>query len=471
MDERETKHKGGLFNMSREPRRATASEIFRYAFGGLGSNVAYILMMSYLTYYMTDVFGISAYAISGLMLVARIIDAVTDPMMGMIADRTRSKLGRFRPYLIFGAPVLGLTVYLLFCSPNIPESGKVFYAYLMYILYSLASTVCNIPYHALTPVMTDDAVQRTTVVTAKQSMGVPSSLFVGVLALPMVSMFGDGAVGWRRYGLFVAVITVVAFWICAWGAKKKDTMDIISEDKASIPFTTQLSLIFRNKPLLMLLIAFSTDSLAAAAASAVNVYYFQYYLGRKDLVAGVAMIGVVVNVAVFFLIPVLSKIIGKKRLYMISTVLVCIPYSVLYFLPKTSLVLIIVLISVSGGLATITSTLGWAMLPDCVEYGEWKTGIRGEGTISASLTFSNKLGMAIGGSLTGIILGVCGYVAGQDQTVQTLEAIKAMKFLFPVAGYICSIVSMSFYVITEKYYSQIMDDLSKGIHADKSVLK
>ena len=162
--------------MSREPRRATASEIFRYAFGGLGSNVAYILMMSYLTYYMTDVFGISAYAISGLMLAARIIDAVTDPMMGMIADRTRSKLGRFRPYLIFGAPVLGFTIYLLFCSPNIPESGKVFYAYLMYILYSLASTVCNIPYHALTPIMTNDAAQRTTVVTAKQSMNVPSSL-------------------------------------------------------------------------------------------------------------------------------------------------------------------------------------------------------------------------------------------------------------------------------------------------------
>ncbi|MDY2945166.1 MAG: MFS transporter [Lachnospiraceae bacterium] len=457
--------------MSREPRRATASEIFRYAFGGLGSNVAYILMMSYLTYYMTDVFGISAYAISGLMLAARIIDAVTDPMMGMIADRTRSKLGRFRPYLIFGAPVLGFTIYLLFCSPNIPESGKVFYAYLMYILYSLASTVCNIPYHALTPVMTDDAAQRTTVVTAKQSMSVPSSLFVGVLALPMVSFFGDGVVGWRRYGLFVAVITVVAFWICAWGARKKDTMDVVPETEKKIPFLTQLSLIFHNKPLLMLLIAFSTDQLAGAAASAVNVYYFQYYLGRKDLVAPVAMIGVVVNIAVFFLIPFLSKRAGKKRLYMTSTVLVCIPYTILYFLPQNDLVLIITLISVSGGLATITGTLGWAMLPDCVEYGEWRTGVRGEGTISSSLTFANKLGMAIGGSLTGIILGYFGYAAGQEQTVQTLEAIKAMKFLFPVAGYICSIVSMSFYVITEKYYAQIMDDLSKGIHADKSTLK
>lgn len=451
-------------------RRANKSEIVRYAFGGLGSNVAYILMMSYLTYYMTDIFGISAFAISGLMLVARIIDAVTDPLMGMISDRTRSRFGRYRPYLIFGAPVLGLTIYLLFCSPNLSDSAKVIYAYIMYIAYSLASTVCNIPYHALTPVMSDDPTQRTSIATAKQSMSVPSSLFVGVLALPMVSMFGDGQVGWRRYGLFVAVITVAAFWICAWGAKKKDTMDIVPKQTETIPLKKQLSLIFQNKPLLMLLIASSTDQFASAAASAVNVYYFQYYLGRKDLVAVVSLYSVIANLCMYFIIPVLSKKLGKKRLYMTCTITICIPYLILFLLPSTAVNGIIVLTVLCGAIATITGTLGWAMLPDCVEYGEWKTGIRGEGTVSSSMTFGNKVGMALGGSVTGILLGVFGYVAGQDQTPAVLEAIKAMKFLFPIAGYICSIISMSFYVLTEKYFKQILEDLSHGIHADQSVL-
>lgn len=137
-------------------RKAGKWEIAGYAFGGLGSNIAYILVMSYLTYFLTDIYGISALAVSGLMLVARIIDAVTDPMMGMISDRTRSRLGRYRPYLIYGAPFLGLSIFFLFCTPSLSPVGKIVYAYALYIIYSLLSTVCNIPYHALTPVMSGD---------------------------------------------------------------------------------------------------------------------------------------------------------------------------------------------------------------------------------------------------------------------------------------------------------------------------
>ena len=452
-------------------RKASFSEIVRYAFGGLGSNVAYILCMSFLTYYMTDIFGVSAYAISGLMLLARMIDAFTDPLMGMIADSTRSKLGRYRPYLIFGAPVLGITIYMLFASPALSGAGKVFWAYLSYILYSLASTVCNIPYHSITPVMTDDPNQRTTVVTAKQSMTIPSSLFVSVLCLPLVSFFGDGQVGWRRYGLLTAVITVAAFWICAWGAKKKDTMDIVPEKKEKTPFREQLKLIAANKPLQMLLIAFSTDQFAAAAASAVNVFYFQYYLGRKDLVSFAAMYTVAVNVLMYFLIPFLSRKFGKKKLYMAATYAVLVPYAIMFFLPKSAVWGVIALTVVATGIATITGTLGWAMLPDCVEYGQWKLGIRGEGIISASLTFSNKIGMALGGSITGILLGVFGYVAGAEQTPQVLMAMRVMKFIFPILGYIASLISMHFYCITDKFFAGMMQDISNGITAENSSLK
>ena len=452
-------------------RRACFTEILRYAFGGLGSNVAYILCMSFLTYYMTDVFGVSAYAISGLMLLARMIDAFTDPLMGMIADSTRSKLGRYRPYLIFGAPVLGLTIYMLFASPNLSEAGRVFWAYLAYILYSLASTVCNIPYHSITPVMTDDPNQRTTVVTAKQAMTVPSSLFVSVLCLPLVSLFGDGQVGWRRYGLLTAVITVLSFWICAWGAKKKDTMDIVPQKTEKTPLKEQLKLIFANKPLLMLLIAFSTDQFAAAAASAVNVFYFQYYLGRKDLVSFAAMYTVAINLIMYFLIPVLSKKFGKKKLYMASTAAVIVPYAIMFFLPPSGVWAVIILSVIATGIATITGTLGWAMLPDCVEYGQWKLGIRGEGIISASLTFSNKIGMAVGGSITGLLLGVFGYIAGAQQTETVLMVMRVMKFIFPVLGYIASLISMHYYCITDEFFSGMMEDIRNGVSAENSRLK
>lgn len=442
----------------------------RYAFGGLGSNVAYILVMSYLTFFMTDIFGVSGYVISGMMLVARIIDAVTDPLMGMIADNTKSKMGRFRPYVFWGAPFLGLTIFLLFSTPSLSESGKVIWAYAIYIIYSLASTVVNVPYHSLTPVMSGDAVQRTTVVTAKQAMSVPASLFVGVLGLPLVNAFGGGAAGWQRYGLFVAVLTTLSFWICAWGAKKKDTMDLVPVKKESIPFTQQLKLIYKNKPLLMLLFAFSTDQFAAAAASAVNVHYFTYYLGRQDMVSWAAMYSLALNVVMFFLIPFLTKLAGKKKLYMISTFLILIPYTVMFFVPRSGVWAIIWLTLAAGGLGTLTGTIGWAMLPDCVEYAQWKFGIRGDGIISSSLTFANKVGMALGGSIMGILIAKTGYVAGQEQTEGVLLAFRAMKFLFPIAGYICSLVSMSFYCITEKFFSQMMEDMKNGVKAEDSIL-
>lgn len=392
-------------------------------------------------------------------------------MMGMIADSTKSRFGRYRPYLLFGAPVLGLTIYMLFASPNLPEGARVFWAYFAYILYSLASTVCNIPYHSITPVMSDDPNQRTTVVTAKQAMNIPASLFVSVLCLPLVSFFGDGQVGWRRYGLVTAIITVLAFWICAWGAKKKDTMDLVPVKAEKTPIKDQLKLIFANKPLVMLLIAFSTDQFAAAAASAVNVYYFQYYLGRKDLVSFAAMYTIAVNLLMYFLIPVLSKKLGKKTLYIASTAAVIVPYAIMFFLPPSAVWGVIALTVVATGIATITGTLGWAMLPDCVEYGQWKLGIRGEGIISASLTFSNKIGMALGGSITGILLGVFGYVAGAEQTPQVLMALRVMKFVFPILGYIASLISMHYYTITDKFYAGMMDDIRNGITAENSALK
>ena len=132
---------------------------------------------------------------------------------------------------------------------------------------------------------------------------------------------------------------------------------------------------------------------------------------------------------------------------------------------------VISLTVVATGIATVTGTLGWAMLPDCVEYGQWKLGIRGEGTISASLTFSNKVGMALGGSITGILLGVCGYVAGAEQSETVLMALRVMKFIFPILGYIASLIAMKYYCITDEFFAGMMDDIHNGISAENSTLK
>ena len=178
--------------MNQKYEKAKFSDVFKYSFGGLGSNLAFFLVMSFLTFFYTDIFGISSYVVATLMLISRFIDAFTDPIMGMLGDNTRSKMGKYRPWIIFGAPVLGVLIFLLFTAPEMSPTMKVVYAYVIYILYSLASTVVNIPYHALTPVLSEDPQQRTEIVAWKQGMGTVSQFVITILALPLVELFGGG---------------------------------------------------------------------------------------------------------------------------------------------------------------------------------------------------------------------------------------------------------------------------------------
>ena len=178
--------------MNQKYEKAKFSDVFKYSFGGLGSNLAFFLVMSFLTFFYTDIFGISSYLVATLMLISRFIDAFTDPIMGMLGDNTRSKMGKYRPWIIFGAPVLGVLIFLLFTAPEMSPTMKVVYAYVIYILYSLASTVVNIPYHALTPVLSEDPQQRTEIVAWKQGMGTVSQFVITILALPLVELFGGG---------------------------------------------------------------------------------------------------------------------------------------------------------------------------------------------------------------------------------------------------------------------------------------
>lgn len=441
-------------------RKAKGSDVFKYAVAGISGNTTYFLMLFYLTFFFTDIYGISATTVAGLMAVTRIIDAITDPLMGMLADRTKTKAGRYRPWIMGAAPLLGIAVFLLFSTPNLSPSMKIVYAYVVYISYSLFSTATGVPASSLLAVMTNDSKQRTLIATVKQAMMVPAAFFVSVLALPMVNAFGGGARGWQIYGGICGMIATVCYWISAWGAKRYDTLDVDLESKEKLTIKSQLTSIAKNRPLWMLNIAFSTDQFASAVSTAVNVYFFTYYLGRQDLVAIVSSMQVLACVVSFAVIPVLSRKVEKNKLYMGATVLVMIPYIVMFLLP-TNVPVIMAGTFIANVLSTITITMGWAMLPDCVEYGEWKTGIRGSGMVTAAFGFSQKIGMALGGAAVGMMLSAVGYVAGAEQNETALEAIKAMKFIAPVLGYICSIISMRFYGITDSFYKKMLDDINK----------
>ena len=446
--------------MNQKYEKAKFSDVLKYSFGGMGSNLAFFLVMSYLTFFYTDIFGISSYVVATLMLVSRFIDAFTDPIMGMLGDNTRSKMGKYRPWIIFGAPVLGLLVFLLFTAPEMSATMKVVYAYVIYILYSLASTVVNIPYHALTPVISKDPQQRTVIVTWKQGMGTVSQFIITILALPLVELFGGGKQGWAIYGALIGILTTVSFWICAWGGKKYDKVDeTVSKEKFN--FKENIQLITKNKPMLMLMIAFGTDVLANATYSAVNMYYFKYVLGRVDLVAPVATAILIGGIVSLPFLPFLSKLLGKKRLYWFGSLLSILPLAVMWIKPTAPVIILMSMMGAVGFMSRIPSNMGWAMLPECSDYAEWKYGKRGDGLLSSSLTFINKFGMAIGGFIASFFLGLVGFVANQDQSEVVLNMIVFLRFGMPILGYIASLISMHFYEITSEKYEEIRKDLDK----------
>ncbi len=442
--------------------KAKFIDVFKYSFGGLGSNLAFILVMSYLTFFYTDIFGIDTMVVSGLMLVSRFIDAFTDPLMGMLGDHTRTKLGKYRPWIVFGAPVLGLLIFLLFTAPDLSADMKIIYVYVVYIMYSLASTVVNIPYHSLTPVMSQDPYQRTVIVSWKQGMGTVAQFIITIMALPLVNLFGGGKQGWAVYGALIGILTTLAFWVCAWGGKKYDKCEMETrQEKQSFNMLKDLRLLYKNKPMMMLMIAFGTDVLANATCSAVNMYYFKYVLQREDLVPVTASVTLFAGIILLPLLPALSKKFGKKKLYWLGSFFSILPLVVLWVKPTAGVAILMSMLGVFGFISRIPGNLGWAMLPECSDYAEWKFGQRADGLMSSSLTFINKFGMAIGGFIASFFLGLVGFVANQEQPQAVLDMIVFLRFGMPVLGYVASLISMWFYEITNEKYAEIRKGLDE----------
>lgn len=433
----------------------------KFAIGGVGFEMAFSMIGTYLMFFCTDIFGISAFTVSGLLLITKLIDAVTDPIMGIIADKTRTKIGRYRPYLLFGAPVFGFMIFLLFSSPDLSAAMKVVFIYTVYIGYSLAFTVVGVPYQALVPVIAKESEERTIVISWKNLAVYVGRVFITTFSIPLVEAFGGGAAGWTRYGALVGFLVALCFWSAALGTKNYDTAEVKMIEKKKTSFKEELQLITKNKPLLMIMIAFGTDMLANAALFAVNMYYFKYVIGRVDLVPITSLALTLTGVAANLVLPALTKKFGKKRLYLCGTALAIVPLAVLLVKPVVPDSALIFLITLFGLISTIPSSLSWAMLPDCMDNAEYLTGIKGNGVVASTFMFFNKFSSALGAFLASFVLGLVGFVANQEQTQVVLTTIVALRFGLPILGYIASLISMSFYDLTESRMLEIHEELER----------
>ena len=429
--------------------------LFTYSAGSLGNNMICALINSYLLIFLTDSFGVGAAAVGTLFLVARIIDGISDPIMGIIVDNTNTKIGKSRPYLFIIPIFMGLATIMCFSSPDLSYSNKIIWMYVSYIFWGLSFTAMDIPYWSLSANITRSSQGKTKIVTAARTVAYVGNFIVFSLTIPLVSIIGS----WTKVAIIYVCFAVIFTLITAFGIKEIST----TKKKEKQGFKQFINLLKTNKPLRIVLLSMLVLELSNSIKGTISIYYIKYNFNAEMMIPVVTSIGMAASILGGIMSPYIAKKLGKKNTAILGLIASAIGSLVIFLLSYSSLPLLIFvnfIVGIFDGAGYITLT---SMVADCVEYGEWKTGTRSEGMIFSLNIFKSKIASAIGGSLCGYILAYIGYNANSAQSTFTLNGIHLIQTLIPCVIIIISFLLLRSYNLSEAEYDAIVDDLKNGI--------
>lgn len=444
-------------------KKASKAAVICYSFGDLASQFVWTFVGSYLTIFYTDIVGLTPVVISMIMLGARIWDAVNDPMMGAIAEKTRSKLGRFRPYIAFGCPFLAIFGVLTFTNPFSGTSkAGVIWAAVTCVIAGMLYTLVNIPYSALAGVMTEDAQQRVKI-NASRSIGMNvGMLIVNACSAPlMLLLSGKGALvasakGYAMTAVIYGVLSIPLFLIVVLTAKEQ-VQPQQSAEKISVK--DAIGNLVKNKYLMLLCLIMTLIMTAFMGRLAVVSYYVIYCLGSFELISVIMTIPTVFAAINALFVPTVVKKIGKRNALMITTLIQAVGLLIIYFAPFDNVPMVIVG-SVIYGLFNMAFPLTLIMLSDTIDYMELRSGIRTDGTAFATYGLAIKAGNAIGGAVGVILLSAFGYVANQQQTMEAMQGINLVVNAIPAVLYVlASICCLLFWKMSDKDADDIREQL------------
>lgn len=432
-----------------------------YGFGDVGCNFSWMFVGNFLMIFYTDVCQIPMAAVSLLMLVSRFWDAVNDPVIGSLSDRTHSRWGRYRPWLLIGAPLTAIVLILTFWAhPTWSDSGKTIYMYITYCILVLGYTCVNIPYGTLCGALTQDIDERAQINTSRSVCAMIAINIINMITLPLISFFGGNnqARGYLLVTILYGGIFVACHWFCF--AKTKEVVQPVKKDK--IPLSTQLKAAVQNKPYLIALAGQFLFGITLYGRNADLLYYFKYVEGNESLFTVYSMILMVPSIIGAAAFPLVFRFLENKgRTASLFAAGTGISMFVMYFFSAaTSPVPFYICAALSQFCFCGFNTAIYAIIPDCVEYGEWKTGIRNDGFQYAFVSLGNKIGMAIGTAVLAAVLGNLGFVANQAQNMQVQTAMHHAFSTIPGVLWIITGVVLYLYQIDKKSYEKIVADLS-----------
>jgi len=428
-----------------------------YGLGDTASHFVWDMVGFWLLFFYTDVYRIPAAAAGTIMLIARFWDMAIDPVIGVISDRTKTRWGKFRPYILFGAIPYAILAILTFTTPNFGETGKIIYAGATYVLLMTAYAAINLPYSSLAAVMSSDSYERAGLNTYRFICAFAGQFVVTGLALTLAKFFGGGdkALGFQYTVILFGVLSVVFFFITFMATKER------VQPSTALPSSLKEDIknLFKNRPWIILACVGIISFVMFAMQNAAIAYYFKYYVGNEDSVQLFNVVGTVALIVALPFSKPLAKRFGNRNVFIASSLISGACFIALY-LPGNQDIVTIYTLNILAKMAYAPAVpLLWTMIADSSDYSEWKSGRRATGLYFSAAVFAQKAGWGIGAAIAGWLLMVFSYVPNVTQTETALLGIKLLISVIPGVLYMSCAAFMFFYTIDSNLIEVMKRDL------------
>ena len=428
-----------------------------YGMGDVGCNFSWMFVGNFLMIFYTDVFGISMSAVATLMLFSRFWDAINDPIIGGLSDKTHTRWGRYRPWLLFAAPLTALVLILTFWAhPDWSQTHKIIYMAVTYCILVLGYTCVNIPYGTLCGAMTQNMTERAQINTSRAVSAMIAIGIINIITIPLIEWLGNGNA--RQGYLLIAILYGTIFAVCHifCFAKTKEVVEVPVAQK--IPLRLQLQAVAKNKPYLLALLGQVLFGFILYGRNADLLYYFTYVENDAVLFTYYSMAIIIPSIIGAACFPKVFQLTSNKgwaaSVFAFGTGITII--ALFFFSPVTSPIPFYLFAALSQFFFSGFNTAIYAIIPDCVEYGEWRTGIRNDGFQYAFISLGNKIGMALGTALLALSLGWAGYEANTTQNEAVVAIMRHSFSTIPGILWVVTALALFFYKLDKRSYNRIL---------------